>query len=102
MFNAPAELTMPLDDQSVQEDIMKTLAREHNGYELHFAALGNLRHSLSFPCDAQGRVDMDALDERLLDHYLYARALRGHEYRFPEVRRRCSCPGNPGQWVYAR
>ena len=46
--------------------------RESNG---HFA----------FPCDAQGRVDMDGLSERARANYLFARAMVGRELAQPSV-----------------
>ena len=51
--------------------------------ELRFAHRHNDRESLAFPCDAAGRVDLDALDERRRNEYLFARALMGRDYAFP-------------------
>lgn len=51
--------------------------------ELRFAHRCNDRKSLAFPCNALGRVDLDALDERSRTEYLFARALMGHDYAFP-------------------
>ena len=51
--------------------------------ELRFAHRRNDRESLAFPCDAAGRVDLDALDERRRNEYLFARALMGRDYAFP-------------------
>jgi hypothetical protein len=39
-----------------------------------------------FPCDPQGRVDMDRLCERTRLNYLYARAMVGYELAAPAVR----------------
>ena len=39
--------------------------------------------ALSFPCDAAGHVDMDALSERERTSYLYARAVIGREFSRP-------------------
>ena len=55
------------------------------GYELRFRSLCDEARALAFPCDAQGRVDMDALSPRTLNDYLYARAVIGREFRFPAV-----------------
>jgi hypothetical protein len=41
---------------------------------------------LSFPCDARGRVDLDALSQRARTNYLYARAMVGRKYAVPAVR----------------
>jgi hypothetical protein len=51
--------------------------------ELRFVHRRNERKSLAFPCDAAGRVDLDALDERKRNEYLFARALMGRDYAFP-------------------
>jgi hypothetical protein len=53
--------------------------------ELRFAHRRNRDQSLAFPCDAAGRVDLDALDERKRNLYLFARALMGRDYAFPVV-----------------
>ena len=58
-------------------------ARRLANVELRFVHRGNDRESLAFPCDAAGRVDLDALDERRRNEYLFARALMGRDYAFP-------------------
>jgi hypothetical protein len=58
-------------------------ARGQSTAELRFAHRHDERESLAFPCDAAGRVNMDALDERRRNEYLFARALRGRDYAFP-------------------
>jgi len=45
------------------------------GWELRFEPLFFGRRGYVFPCNAQGLVDMDALSERTLNNYLYARAM---------------------------
>jgi hypothetical protein len=57
----------------------------HDLYELRFDHLFMPGGGYAFPCDAQGRVDMDALSERELNSYLYARALIGRETSMPSV-----------------
>ena len=57
-------------------------------FELRFEALYAGHRGYAFPCDAQGRVDMDALSERALQNYLYARAMMGREVAWPSVRPR--------------
>lgn len=57
------------------------------GWELRFESLFNAGRALSFPCDAAGRVDLDALSERARRNYLYARAVVGREYAAPAVMR---------------
>ena len=54
-------------------------------YELRFQSLFNEGRALAFPCDADGRVDMDALSERARHNYLYARTVVGREFATPAV-----------------
>lgn len=55
-------------------------------FEPRFDSLFVEGRGLSFPCDAQGLVRIDALSARARDNYLYARALVGREFRTPAVR----------------
>lgn len=61
-----------------------------SGYEIRFQSLFNTGRALSFPCDAQGRVQLDSLSDRARDNYLYARAVVGREFAYPSVQ--ISCP----------
>ncbi|MDN3919865.1 hypothetical protein [Roseateles violae] len=54
---------------------------------LRFQSLFHAGRALTFPCNAQGDVSMDALSERALENYLFARAVIGHEYATPVVQR---------------
>ena len=54
-------------------------------HELRYQSLFNAGRALSFPCDAEGHVQMDMLSERALANYLYARAVVGREYALPSV-----------------
>jgi len=54
-------------------------------YELRFRSLFNDGRGYTFPCDAQGQVDLDSLGGRLLDSYLYARSVIGREFATPAV-----------------
>lgn len=54
-------------------------------YELRFRPLRGKGTSLSFPCNARGCVDMDALEAGTLRDYLYARAVIGFEYTSPAI-----------------
>lgn len=54
-------------------------------YELKFCSLVREREALSVPCDARGRVDLDALDEPLRSLYLFARFAVGGQYGSPVV-----------------
>ena len=62
-------------------------ALESAGFRLRFGALSSPGRSLTFPCDAHGNVDLDALDPRAVDDYLYARAMIGREFAPPTVQR---------------
>jgi hypothetical protein len=55
------------------------------GHELRFRSLFDGGRALAFPCDAQGRVDLDALSERARTNYLYARGLVGRDFAYPSV-----------------
>lgn len=54
-------------------------------WELRFVSLFDAGRAWGFPCDAQGRVDLDALSERARANYLYARAVIGREVSLPAV-----------------
>ena len=55
-------------------------------FVLRFQALQQQGRSYAFPCDEQGRVDLDALSEAAREAYLYARVVIGHEFAAPAVR----------------
>jgi hypothetical protein len=57
-----------------------------NSFELRFRSLFHEGRALAFDCDSQGAIDIDHLSERARLSYLYARALIGREYAYPEVR----------------
>lgn len=63
-----------------------TLMPSATGYEIRFQSLFHEGRALTFPCDAQGRVQMDSLSDRARQNYLYARAVVGREYAVPAVR----------------
>jgi hypothetical protein len=54
-------------------------------YELRFRALSDTAQTCSFPCDAHGHVDLDALNERARNAYFFARVVVGHDYAPPQV-----------------
>ena len=58
------------------------------GFELRFESLFVEGRALSFPCDAQGQVDLATLTPRARDNYLRARAQLGREFSTPAVRHR--------------
>ncbi len=53
--------------------------------ELQYRSVRPQGHALSFPCDASGHVDLDALSERDRLDYLYARAVVGRELSMPSL-----------------
>lgn len=56
-------------------------------HELRFSSLYHPGRAVLVPCDAAGRVDLDALPQSLLNSYLGARAMIGREYAYPVVQR---------------
>lgn len=55
-------------------------------FQLCFRSLFDGR-GYAFPCDAQGRVNLDELSETARLNYLYARAMVGKELAVPAVER---------------
>jgi len=55
-------------------------------FELHFEPLVEEQAPLSFPCDEQGRVDLDGLCDRSRSDYLFAHTLIGRHFTAPVVR----------------
>lgn len=62
-----------------------TMPQPRPRYELRFRSLFDEGRAYAFPCDAAGRVDMDALSERARHNYLYARTVVGREVAMPAV-----------------
>ena len=54
-------------------------------HEIRFRSLFNEGRALSFPCDSEGHVELDALSDRARENYLYARAVVGREFAYPLV-----------------
>lgn len=54
-------------------------------YELRFHSLFDAGRALTFPCDAKGRVDESALNERTRANYERARKLIGRDWATPIV-----------------
>ena len=50
-----------------------------------FRSLRDDASALAFPCDERGRVDLDALPERMRLNYYFARAVIGGVFRRPTV-----------------
>ena len=59
---------------------------EADHYELRYQSLFNEGRAYSFPCDAVGQVNMDALSERARHNYFYVRTAVGREFATPAVR----------------
>ena len=66
--------------------VMKPSSQQGPQYEIRFQSLYNEGRALTFPCDEQGHVEMDALSEKARMNYLYARAVVGREFAAPAVR----------------
>ncbi len=56
-------------------------------FQLYFRSLFSTGRGFAFPCDPDGRVDMDTLSERARANYLYARAMVGRDLAVPAVER---------------
>jgi hypothetical protein len=56
-------------------------------FALRFDDLFKVGRALSFPCDATGSVQVEALSERALDNYLYASSVVGRKYATPFLER---------------
>ncbi|RVT83113.1 hypothetical protein [Inhella crocodyli] len=66
-------------------DLLSPTAPVAAQYELRYAPVCPGGCGVSVPCDAQGRVSLDALSERELANYLFARAVVGRDLCAPEV-----------------
>ena len=55
-------------------------------HELRFRSLFDEGRGFAFPCDANGRVDMDAMSECARLDYFYARTVIGREVALPALR----------------
>lgn len=54
-------------------------------HELRFRSLRQQGAAMVFPCDATGKVDLNALSDRARNDYLFARAVAGRDFAFPVV-----------------
>jgi hypothetical protein len=54
-------------------------------FRLCFRSLFDGGRGYAFPCDREGRVDLDALSDQARTNYLYARAMVGRELAVPAV-----------------
>jgi hypothetical protein len=73
-------------EQRSLENTMTTLSSmQARRFEVRFRSLFQEGRGMAFPCDANGRVDLDALSERGRSSYLFALAMVGREYTSPSV-----------------
>jgi len=56
-------------------------------FELQFKAVDKSERDLTFPCDENGRVELDGLTERGRLEYLFARAMVRRHYTVEVCRR---------------
>ena len=63
----------------------------HN-HVLWYRPLSGEGRGFLFPCDADGRVNLDALNDQAKNNYLFARTAKGREFATPAVRRREDIP----------
>jgi hypothetical protein len=54
-------------------------------FELRFRSLFDEGRGYSFPCDATGQVDLDALSERARKNFFFARSVIGRDFASPAV-----------------
>ena len=59
--------------------------RDSKDHQLQYRSLFNDGRGFAFPCDPQGRVDLDNLSERTRLNYLFVRAMVGREFTIPAV-----------------
>jgi hypothetical protein len=53
-------------------------------FELRYRSLSP-RCGFAFPCDENGKVDLDVLSDEARENYLYARAMVGRDLLHPQV-----------------
>jgi hypothetical protein len=54
-------------------------------FELWFLSLSDRGRGRAFPCDADGRVDLDCLSGRARNDYFFAHSVIGREVASPQV-----------------
>jgi hypothetical protein len=75
-----------IHQETMMNTTLSTSQTQRAAFELHFRSLYHEGRGYTFPCDAEGHVDLDAMSERLRTNYLYVRALMGRDYSAPAVR----------------
>jgi hypothetical protein len=69
----------------MSDSIKSSAPAGSTGHVLQFRSLFDSGRGLAFPCDAQGRVDLDALSDSARNNYFFARAVVGRDFTFPAV-----------------
>ncbi len=65
---------------------MTTISNQASAhFELRYRSLFNEGRGYSFPCDAAGNVDIDALGERARNNYFFAHSVVGRDFAMPAV-----------------
>jgi hypothetical protein len=66
---------------------MSSHVNQHSGahFEVRFESLYRQGTGMAFPCEADGKVDLDSLPQRARSNYLFARAMIGREFMYPAV-----------------
>jgi hypothetical protein len=54
-------------------------------FELRYHSMSPHRCGYAFPCDADGRVNIDDLSDQARENYLYARAMVGFDLQHPQI-----------------
>jgi hypothetical protein len=54
-------------------------------FEVRFESLYRPGMGMAFPCDQEGRVDLETLPQRARSNYLFARAMIGREFMYPAI-----------------
>ena len=66
---------------------MPTTSGSNSAFELRFRHLFRPGRAFAFPCDAEGKVNLDAMSERCRNSYFYVRTVVGSEVDVPRVLR---------------
>jgi hypothetical protein len=72
-------------------ELSTALPPESCAYQLCYRSLFETGRGFSFPCDAQGHVDLDSLPDRARNNYLFCRATVGREVQLPSLTRLQFC-----------
>jgi hypothetical protein len=68
-----------------QELCMEVSSTRPPKHELKFRPLSGRGSACAFPCNVLGQVDLDALDERARNNYLFARISVGRIFHSPTI-----------------